>query len=115
MTNAHEQLEALWQLSDEGRAEWWARSDAMGPVLRREESPDGDMFWLYWSAWCDPQHALDLVTCEAERWLVGKGWGIFKSGPYTKYTPPRLAAGFDIFESIPEALAYANRENTPPA
>jgi hypothetical protein len=105
VTNAQEQLEELWTLSDEGKAEWWAKC---------VRSYDGGRSFVYYSpfeTFCHThltyQHALDLVTCEAERWLVGKGWGIFKSGPYTKYTPPHLAAGFDIFESLPEALAYA--------
>ena len=66
------QLTTLWELSDEGKAEWWPEQ------LNYDE---GNMISGWWytydnitSASMEEHHALDIVRGSAERWLSDRDW-----------------------------------------
>lgn len=107
MTDLNEQLEALWQLSDEGKAEWWAK------IVEWKTFPEVQ-YWVYLSQTMYPQHALDLVTCEAERWLEGRDVEIFRGNAgrggvsYEYHPDPESAFRAWQADTLPEALAYAS-------
>jgi len=72
MVHDQAQLATLWELSDEGKAEWWPEQ------LNYDE---GNMISGWWytydnitSASMEEHHALDIVRGSAERWLVSHGW-----------------------------------------
>lgn len=85
-------LGELWELLDEGTHEAWPEC----LQLRTFKYAGGDLYPVYsfvpdsmGSAGDDDpctkggirwEHALDLVTTECERWLVGKGWNIISPG-----------------------------------
>lgn len=73
-TNPTDQLTALHELAKtwpggvEG-CEWWA-----------ERITQWSGGWAYRNREMWPQHALDLVTCEAERYLRAKDWNLVSPG-----------------------------------
>lgn len=81
-----DQLTALHELAKscpgevEG-CEWWPGCLRYEPEWYNEDCGPYSV-WLYGDSIggfeIDPQHALDLVTAEAERWLVVEGWEISK-------------------------------------
>lgn len=100
MSDPSTQLMELWKLSDEGKTEWWPNLITVGvkviPPEEYEVSPsqrrdarlgrlDREVPFFCWTlggkltgiSTIQTQHALDLVTAEAERWLDGKGWYLF--------------------------------------
>ncbi len=111
MTDASKQLEALWALSDEGLAEWWVKCVKYyggTTYSHMVDEQDGISRVVITN-----QHALDLITASAERWLVERDIEIFRGNAnrggvsYEYYPDPESANRAWATESLTEALAHA--------
>jgi hypothetical protein len=77
------ELTKLWEISDNGKAEWWP--DEVRPVLpigcnycfTPNGHPEHDIGPGPWYR-IKKKHALHIVKGHAEEWLRGRGWDIFK-------------------------------------
>jgi len=102
MTNPTQQLAALHELAKScpggvQGCEWWCQL-----ILPTPMGPD------YWMYGVDDQvseilaeHALDIITASAERWLDTRGFWLF-----TKDERTYMGTGV-AYTSLPEALKYA--------
>jgi len=72
MVHDQAQLATLWELSDEGKAEWWP--DEIEP--RRGLNYFAGYFNEVLCEECElyDDHTLAIVRDRAERWLVSHGW-----------------------------------------
>lgn len=107
----HEQLHELYDLSNEGEAEWWPSLVAYDPAW----SHDGvwpRAVWLYGHT-VDLVYddALDLVRAEAERWLVERGW-VFTCSGHERFYAGLTPEGYTIsFTSLAEAIKHEMEHN----
>jgi hypothetical protein len=114
MTTPTDQLTALHELAKTWpggieQCEWWRRDVEL---VKRYWS-NGYDFLAYTDGQCgrcdgsveiSTSMVLDLITAEAERYLVGKGWVFERQPKTTCYTPNDYTIRF---HTLPEALAHA--------
>lgn len=104
-TQTINQLNELWELSEEGKAEWWPDDLVWSEYHDMFELHDGEGAVVV-----SGQHAHDLVTAEAERLLVGKGWELHRDAGgrgYEWYIYDGEVYLDKCLDSLPEALRYA--------
>lgn len=92
-------LAQLWELSGEGKAEWWP--ERLHPGMEEWWYTNSDGFGNR----IDPQDALDLVTASAERWL----W-VEREIAYCPQADAYICIPEDCCEvedELPDALRYA--------
>jgi hypothetical protein len=94
--DASKQLNELWELLGRGTHEAWP--ECVCPLESDRTPSKEDKYQSEWwyEGWASgtriekAQHALDLVTAHAERWLVEQGWHLTRLAGETGYTysPP---------------------------
>ena len=108
----NEQQHELYDLSEEGKAEWW-------PVcVIRFRYANRVTRWDYFVYVLDDdateialQHALDLVRAEAERWRAERGWEITRGT--SGVVCWGYAADYSVItkSSLAEAIKYEMENN----
>jgi len=99
------QIAELWNLSDEGKAEWWADCIRPNP---RHHLDEHDTDWLFshdgrGASHIEDQHALDILKGHAEDWLRGRLKGVISIGvPNNQMFYNWLAAVYN--HSLPAAI-----------
>lgn len=98
-----DQLNELWELSGEGDAEWFPNELDLVTTSTQK-------YWVYGAYEIRDQHALDLVTAEAERWLESSTEWLGRNDWMWPCKPSYWRqgdTGMIYAASLPEALRYA--------
>jgi hypothetical protein len=113
--DASTELNELWELLDKGRHEAWP--ECVCPLESDRTPSKEDKYQSEWwyEGWASgtriekAQHALDLVTAHAERWLVEQGWACIRHCAGNRYelrkTDP--AEHWVIEHPLADAIRYA--------